>query len=805
MARWWEDLARDLRYAVRSLLKQKAFAATAIVTLALGIGANTAIFSVVNGVVLRPLPFAHPDRLIQLYETTPLTPQGGAVTWANLDAFRQQSAAIESLVGYAATARYLRAGDGFERVMTVRAEREFFSMLGVPPLAGRTFHADDPVSVAVIGEALWERMGGDASVIGRSLVLDGEACTIVGVMPESFQFPYGAASALPGVASEARTDVWTPLDPPAQLRTRINYVTGRLKPNASLTAAEVELALIAKRLERESPDANKNRGVRIVALSDAVVSSTVRRPLFFLFGAVALVLALACANVTNLSLARMTLRSREVAVRAAIGADPLRLARQFLTESLLLSFTGGALGFAIAWWGTSRLMVLVRAQIPRAHEVGLDWRVFLFLLIACALIAAAFGIAPAIAAWRTDPQAVLQDSSSRSTLTGGQRRLRDSLVIAEVAFAFILAIGAALLVRDLARLRSTDTGMSTSNVLTFHLGQRMTPGTDVRQFYDIAERVGRLPGVRAAGFTQLLPLQNWGWTSNSNDFTVRGRPPLSPIFTIELRDITPGYFDALGIAIRRGRAFTTQDTRGTLPVIVINETLARRYFGNDDPIGVTVIRGTIVGVAADVRQVNVDRSASPEIYYPIAQNWSQLSELGMSLVVRAQDRPEPLVDAVRSAIRDVNPNQAVFSVKTMDSVVEDSLKDFTLFLWLMGSFAALGLVLASTGTYGVIAYIATSRMREFAIRLALGADSARVTRLVLGQGMRLTAIGLGVGLFGALAATPLLQNLPVTVRPPDVITAALVAALIGAIAIIACLVPARRAASADPMSTLRNE
>jgi predicted permease len=459
----------------------------------------------------------------------------------------------------------------------------------------------------------------------------------------------------------------------------------------------------------------------------------------------------------------------------------------------------------LAWWGTRRVTELAAALLPRAREVGLDWRVFLFSLAACVVTGVLFGLAPALAAMRTSTQSVLQESGGHSTMGAGQRRLRDGLVVAEVALAFALALGATLLIRELVRLRNTDTGMVTANVVTFHVGQRMTPQTNVLQYYEIGDRVAQLPGVRAAGFTQMLPLQNWGWTSNSSDFSVRGRPAQTAVFPIELRYVTPAYFQALGIPIRKGRPFTERDTRDAPRVILINETLSRRYFGDEDPIGRATTRGTIIGVVADVHQVHLDRSAAPEIYYPAAQNWSQTADLGMSLIVRTDGRPESTIDAVRSIVRDVNPNLAVFNVRTMDGVIADSLADFTLYLWLMAGFAVLALLLAGTGTYGVIASVAASRRREFALRVALGADRARVTQLVFRQGLRLTAIGLACGLFGTLAAAPLLQNLPVSVRPPDAVTLAPVAAVIALVAMAACLVPAIRAARVDPMNALRQE
>jgi predicted permease len=807
---WLDDLVNDLRFTVRSLTRHKGFAATAISALALGMGVTTAVFSVVNGVVLRPLPFDRPDRLVQLYGTSPLVPRGDAVP--NLEELRTQSSAFDDLVGYDVSARYLRDPQGAERVMTVRAERGFFSMLGVAPIRGRTFRADDPATVAVVGEAFWkQRLGGDASVVGRELTLDDQPLTIIGVMPDAFQFPYGAASLLPGVAAETRSDLWIPIDPPLTARSRIRFVTGRLKPNTSIHAAEQELAATARRLETQYPDTNARRGVYLVPLSDAVVGASVRRPLFVLLSAAGLLLLLVCANVTNLSLVRMTLRQREVALRSALGAAPLRLARQFLTESLLLALAAGAIGLALAWWGTSSMMLVLRAHIPRVYEVGLDWRVFAFLLAASTVTALATGIAPAFVAMRRDTRSALQDSGGQSTMGIGQRRVRDAILVAEIALAFVLAMGATLLIREHSRLTTTYVGMETRNVTTFHLGHRMISrgrerpyADDVRQFYEIADRVAQLPGVQAAGFTQLLPLQNWGWTSNSSDFRIRGRAPQTTQFPIELRYVTPGYFRALGIPIHSGRAFTAQDDRDAPGVILINETLARRYFGADDAAGQETNRGTIVGVVGDVRQADIQEAASPEIYFPMAQNWSQLSELGMTLVVSARDRPEPLVGAVRSVVRNVNPGLAVFSVKTMERVIADWLSSFRIFLWLITVFAALALLMASTGLYGVIAYIASSRTRECAIRMALGADRGRVTRLFLGQGLRLTMIGLGIGLSMGFSVAPLLRVLPFHVRPPDLTTCLLAATFIAAVALVACLVPARRA-SIDPMATLRNE
>ena len=800
---WLRDFAQDVRFAVRGLVTHRAFTATTITTLALGIGANAAIFSVVNAVIFRPLPFAEPKRLVQMHGSSPLRSQGDAVS--NLEEFRSQSKSFDALVGYEVSARYMRSPAGAERLMAIQVEPDFFPMLGIPPLLGRTFGPDDSRLLAVVSEGFGQRFGGGQSVLGRALVLDDQTFTIVGVMPASFQFPYSAASLLEGVAAQARTDVWIPFSQPLRPRGRIGNVTGRLEPGVTLAEANSELAVIARRLEAQYPDTNQGRSAYVVPLAEAVVSPAVRRSLFLLFSAVAIVLALACANVTNLSLVRTTLRSKEVAVRAAIGAGRLRLVRQFLTESLCLSVAGGLVGLAIAWVAPNRLVLAAATQIPRAHEVGLDWRVFTFLSVVCVLTAALAGLVPALVAIRTDPQRVLQEAGGHSTMGMGQRRLRDSLVIAEVALACFLVTGAAILVRELGRLRNTDLGMVTSNVVTFHVGHRMTPQTDPRQFYEIADRVAQLPGIRAAGFIQMLPLQNWGWSSNSNDFRRRGEPPAPSTFPIELRYVTPGYFQALGIPIRQGRAFNATDTRVTSPVVVINEALARRSFGTADPVGIQTTRGTIVGVVADVRQVNLDQPSVPELYYPIAQNWSQVSELGLTLVVSARDRPDASIDAVRSIVQDANPNLAVFGIKSMDRVVADSLADFTLFLQLLAAFASLALLLAMTGIYAVLTFIATSRTREFALRTALGADRGQVTSLVLGHGLRLTVIGLACGAGAALAAAPLLQQLPMPISGPTVLTIVPVALIIGTVGLLACYIPACRAARANPMTVLRGE
>jgi putative ABC transport system permease protein len=810
-----EDAVRDVAYGVRSLVRNRSFGVAAIATLALGIGATTAIFSLVNGVVLKPLPFADPARLVQMYGTPAI--RGEAV--GGLDTLRSQSTSFDGLVGYNVSARYLQSTGGPERVMTVSAERDFFSMLGVLPLAGRGFRPDDPQTVAVISEQFWKRaFNGESSALGATLALNDTALTVIGIMPDSFQFPYGAASVLHSVTPQARTDLWLPFDrptDPAMRGGRFGYVTGRLRPGVTIEQAENELAVISGRMAAEDP-AYRGRGVRLTTLADAVVAPPVRRSLFVVLGSVALVLLLASVNVANLLLVRTTLRAKEVAARVALGAGPMRLVRQFLAESVLLSAAGGVVGLLVAWWGTRWLVAALSAELPRLGEVGIDWGVFGFLFAVCTAVGLLIGLMPAALARRTDTQRVLQSTDGHQTIGGRLGRLRDMLVVIEIAAALLLTAGAATLIGELARLRNTETGMMTSNVVTFHLLDRPPsvgvvrrgppPEAETRPFYEIADRVRQIPGVRAAGFTQVLPLQNWGWSANSIDFSVRGRPPVqTPAFTFDLRYVTPGYFEALGIPIRRGRGFTANDSRDALPVIVINETLAKRVFGDDDPIGQATTRGTVVGVVGDIRNVNLDQETLPEVYYPIAQNWSQLSELGMTLVVQTLGPPTAIIDAVRKAVRETNPTEAIFDVKSMDRIVDESMASFRLYLSLMVAFAALALGLALTGTYSVMAYVAASRAREFAIRLTLGASRSTIIRMVLRRALILALFGLAIGVVLTMFASPLLRGLPVTVTIPGVRLLGPVALLLGLFALAAAVLPARRAANVDPMVILRNE
>jgi hypothetical protein len=470
--RWLDDLVQDARYAVRTLaVSHRTFAVTGVLMLAAGIGVTTAVFSVVSGMMLRPLPFARPDRLVKIHGTGPGAPEWQAVR--NYDTLRRESTSFDGWMAYEVGARYLRDASGNERVMTVRTEGPFFAVLGVPALYGRTYEVADGAKVAVVSEMFWRRrLGGNPAIVGQTLMLDGQSLTIAGIMPDWFQYPYTAGSLLKGVTGQTRTDVWLPFDQPLRPRQRMGSVTARLEPGVSLAAAQAELNAIARRLEAADPQGNTARGIAPVPLAQEVVPIAIRRLLFLLFGAIGVVLVLACANVANLALARMTFRRREVAVRAAIGASPSRLVRQFLAESLLLALTGGLAGLLLAWWVLKRLVASASPYLPRVHEVGLDWRVFGFKLGVCVLVGTAVGAAPAIIAARRDPRGPLQDAGGHGTMGPAQRRLRNGLVIAEVALAFVLGAGASVLLRELVRLRATDAGPFRRTSSRFRRGRR---------------------------------------------------------------------------------------------------------------------------------------------------------------------------------------------------------------------------------------------------------------------------------------------------------------------------------------------
>jgi putative ABC transport system permease protein len=779
---------RDIRYALRTLLSTPAVTFTALLVLALGIGATAAIFTVANRVLFRPLPLAKPERLVQL----------GTVGILEFQAYREQSRLFESLVSYSVLSKTLRDGAEPERVTAVATERGLFDLLGVRPLAGRTFSNIDSANLAVVSEVFWRRRFAErTSLENWTIVLDGEPYTVIGMMPANFEFPYAVA----------RTDVWITTDLPrtGSWFQRIDVAVGRLKGDVTVETAAAELRAIAQRLEPLS-QSNPTRTVTMTPLTEAVVGRS-RKGILLLLGAAAMILLIACANVANLLLARAESRKREVAVRMALGAGRGRLLRQFLTESILLALVASAGAVFVAIGGVRVLMALAGTQIPRAFEVGLDWTVFLFLLAVGLGTGIAFGLMPALYSLKSDVSETLNSQGARSSRGRKSTSVTNGLVVGEIALAFVLLSGAGLLLRAFLFLEQAPAGVTADHVLTLRmetrgLGLAETPPAETRSpmtaqgryFREIEDRVREIPGVRDAGFVTRLHIQVPGFTGQ---FTIPGRPmpPNRRGFPARLRDVSPGYFRALGIPLRDGRIFTDRD-----PGIVVNEALVREHFPGEDPIGRVLDRGTIIGVVGDVRQ-SLRLPAEPEIFSPLARTPYSAA----TLVVNSQLPPLALVGPVRAAIRDINPNQAVFDVRTMDDVIMSSHGDLNLSLWLIGLFAGLAVLLAIAGIYGVVSYNVAARRKEFGIRLALGADAGRLLRLVFAQGGFLAGSGVLIGILGALGLTRLLRTLLYEVTPTDPLTFIGTTLLLVGVAVVSTLNPARRAMNVDPMTVLRDE
>ena len=807
---WMDDLRRDVRFGLRSLRRSPAFTLVAVLCLALGIGANAALFSVLNSVLLRPLPYPEPERLVRVYETM----ENGGTSGLAVPNYRDwaaQSTAFEALTAWVRKSRNLLQSGEAQRIRTTEATPNLFQMLRARPLHGRVFSPgqDEPgrSPVIVLSEALWrQRFGGDPSLVGRAIRLDGAPYTVIGIMPASFAFP---------PLSLQDTDAWLLYEPePVLAESRAAhflYAAGRLKPGVSLEQASAQLKQIAARIEQAFPDQQTGRSALVKPLRESIVGG-IRPVLLILFGAVFLVLLIACANVANLLLARAAVRQREVAVRLALGAGRSRLVRQFLVESLVLALGGALLGLLLAFWGLAALTPLVKTALPLSGGMPLDGRVFLFLLAVAAFSGIAFGLVPALQASRGDVRESLVEGAGRTTAGSGQRRFRSALVVAEIALSLLLLIGAGLLLRGFLNVSEINPGFVSQGVLTAHMA---LPGADARsvsRFYrPMLERVRALPGVRSAAVISMLPVQSSGTNGN---YYVEGRPPvpLPQMPFAELRMASPGFFSSLGIPILRGRDFEERDQEsGTGPrKVIVNDVLARREFPGQNPLGQRIVFGggdglEIVGVVGDVRQAGLDREPLAEIYKPYTdvEYASLLSD--MALVVKTSGDPGAMAGDVRQAVRAVDPGVPLYAVQTMDQVITDSLASSRLILWLLALFAGIALVLSAAGLYGVISYLVAQRTREIGMRMALGAQTRDVLRLILGQGAGLTAAGIVLGLLGALAATRVLENLLYGVSARDPLTFASIAALLALVALAATWLPARRASRVDPIVAIRNE
>ncbi|MCP3137914.1 ABC transporter permease [Pyxidicoccus xibeiensis] len=802
-----DALAQDLRYALRTLRKAPAFALVAILTLALGIGSTTALFSVVRGVLLKPLPFPAPERVMRLWQASPaLSSPRVSLSQNDLDDWkaRQQSFSdigawwhVENMSGVDLSG----LGDPEELSATYVTDG-FFSTLGMAPQLGRAMlseeHQAGHDAVVVVSHEAWtRRFGADPSLVGRTLTLDGEPHTVVGVMPPSFTFP------------SEKMDVWLPLSRINERsipRTRFNRflnAVGRLKPGVTVEAARLELGGIARQLAEAYPESNAQYGAITVLPLHEAITGDVRTALLVVLGAVGFLLLIACANVANLQLARATLRDRELAVRAALGAGPGRLVRQLLTESLVLAGLGGGLGVALAVWGTEALVGLSLKQLPRLREVQVDGEVLAFAAAATVLTGLLFGLLPALRASTTQLEAVLK-AGGRGTVGGRGARLRGLLVVAEVAIAVVLATGAGLATRSLASMLSEDPGFRAEGAAVVSFSVPPPKRERLREYLaEVLEQVRALPGVESAAMVKTLPLENVGEDlgfSRPDHPEDEANPP-----HMSMMHVSTDYFRTLGIPLLGGRVHEPTDTQDTPLVLVVNQTFARRFFPGEDVVGKSIKLGTteltIVGMVGDVRQAGLAEPVPPLAYLHLQQS----PRGAMNLVVRGQGALLPLAASARQAIWSVDPSQTISRITTLEQVTAEAVTRPRLLAMMLGLFAVLGLALAAVGIYGVLAYTVSQRQRELGVRLALGAQPADVLRLVLKSGMALAGAGVAMGAVGALGLSRVMGSILYGVAPHDPLTFGAVTALLLAVALLACLIPARRAMRVDPAVTLRGE
>ncbi|HET9795934.1 MAG TPA: ABC transporter permease [Thermoanaerobaculia bacterium] len=803
-------LLQDVRFALRGFRKSPGFTAVAIATLAIGIGANTAIFSVVDGVLLRPLRFPHSEAIASLAELDPAGNRDN-VGWATYADWRRQTKSFEDIAVASYWSPTLLGGASAVPLEGLRVSQGFFRMIGVRPALGRDFlpEEDRPGRnhVAIIGHGLFVRgFGGDPSVVGRTISLGGTTYTLVGVLPEGFESVFA-------ISRRGETEIWAPLGYDATLawacRTCHHLrAFGRLKPGVTMARASADLSAIQAALARAFPTEYDSTRVAVEPLAKTIFGP-VRTPLLILLGAVALVLLLACANVASLLVARMAERRREIAVRISLGAGRARLVRQLLTESLLLSLTGGALGLVLSGAAARALLLAAPIDLPRTSGVGIDVRV----LLACAAVSIAtgiaFGLAPALAANRIDPAAAIADVSG-GTAGPGRRRFLGSLVVLDVALAVVLLCGAGLLIRSLARLFDVDPGFEPKNLVSMkvHLsGPRFREDAAIVAFYRRAlDRVRALPGVRSAAVVSQLPL--------GNDFDAYGvhaedRPNANPENdpSADRFSVSPEYLAAMGIPLRKGRGLTAADRAGANPVVVVNETLARRFWGTADALGRRVKVGgtdgpwrTIVGIVGDVRHRGLDVPPSPQIYLPEEQF---RADNDMTLVIRAERAPAAVAAAASRAVRELDRDQVVDGVATMEQTRAASAGQRRFAAVLLNVFAGIALLLSAIGIYGVASKSVLQRSREFGIRIALGATRGNILGLVAGGSAGRIAAGVALGLAGSLAATRLLAGQLYGVGPRDPGTFGVVAVLAAGLALASSLVPARRATRLDPAAALR--
>jgi putative ABC transport system permease protein len=806
-----DNLWQDLRYGVRMLLKHKSVTAIAVLSLALGIGANTAIFSLVDAVLLRPLPFPEPDRLVMVWEEASRIgfPRNTPAP-ANYADWKAQNQTFEDLAAIRYGSYNLTDENEPEKVEAQAVTANFFPLLGVAPIRGRIFAPEedqpDGNKVVMISYGLWQRrFGGDPEMIGKELLLDGQKHTIIGIMPPGFQF----------LAREL--DLWLPMAFTARdLANRGGHyltVVGRLKPGVTLAQGRDDIAAITQHINEENPTPGFELGSVVISLREQLAGN-VRPMLLVLLGAVGLVLLIACANIANLLLARGAARYREIAVRTALGAGRHRIVRQLLTESMLLAVAGGVTGLFFAWLSFSFLKQLIPNSMVLNANVQIDAKIFGFMLLLSLLTGIIFGLTPALQAAKIDLNAALKQSGGRTGTGAGHRRLRGALAVTEIALALVLLVGAGLLIQTFLRLRALDIGVNPENVLTLRTSLPRSKYSELPKreaFYEqVLERVRALPGVVGAGYTSAVPLT---WKGGTNGFTVEGAES-QPGQDANTRQVSAGYMETMGINLRQGRFFDNHDDAQSQPVTIINETMARQYWPGESALGKRFKVGsledpvpwiTIVGIVADIKEMGLEAPPKAAMFFPYRQLPRILWNMPRDLTVRTTGDPLSLVAAVREAVWSVDPAQPVSNVRTMEDILSGEVTQRRITMTLLVAFASLALLLASLGIYGVLSYAVAQRTQEIGIRMALGANRFEVLRLVMGDGLRLAGTGVAIGLGVSLALTQLMTRLLFGVSASDPRTLAGVTLLLLTVALLACYIPARRAARVDPMVALRNE
>jgi len=811
-----QNLLQDLRYGLRTLLKHRSFTFIAVFTLALGIGANTAMFSVVNAVLLRPLPYNDPGRLVTIWEESPDRGLSQIpVSYANLRDWIDQNQTFEQISAYQFANRNLTGAGEPARLLTIRASANLFSLVGATPLLGRTFLPDEDneraAHVVILAHALWQKQfNSDPGIVGKSITLNNQNYTVVGVMPASFQFPVGFGY-LGKVISDP-IELYVPLAPTANETRRGNYsffAIGRLKSGVSIDQARAEMTAIERRLEQQYPESNTGIGISLILTQEQTVKE-IRPALLVLLGAVVFMLLIACANIANLLLARAAARQKEIAIRTALGSNRLRILRLLLTESLMLSLAGGCLGFLLAYWGTDILVALAPDNVPRLNEVGVDARVFGFTLAISLITGLLFGLVPAIHAAKPNLNEGLKEGSKGSMGSVAGKRTRNVLVAVEVALSLVLLIGAGLMIKSFVRLQQTNLGFNPDQLLTVNVSLSSSKYPEDRQqaafFQQALERIQSLAGVQSAGATTALPLT---LSVSGSDFRIEGRPEpeAGKEMIINTSSISPDYFKTLGISILKGRDFSDRDNSDAPLAAIINSDLARIYFPTEDPLAkrITFDDGeswiSIVGVVADIKRMGLDTTAKPEVYFP----YLQVPSPSMSVVARTTTEPLSLVGGVKNQIQTIDKDLPVGEWKTMQQVLSESNSGRRFNLVLLTVFAAVALILAIVGIYGVMSYAVTQRSHEIGIRMAIGAQSRDVFRMVVGEGMILALIGIGFGLVGAFALTRLMTTMLFAVEPTDPATFITTAVLLTGVTLVACYIPGRRATKVDPLIALRYE